>query len=125
MKKFETNAYVMTVHDDLLIEFKVKKDVTLTASDIWESRDQSLGYLPGKKFFVLMESEGIFNPSADAREAGASEEYTKHVTAVAMYSPRAYEAIMGNLYLKVSRPRTPTKFFDDRQKAIDWLNQQR
>lgn len=111
----------MVVHDDLLVEFKVKKDITLQAADIWQSRDQSLEYLPGSKFFVLMESEGIFNPSADAREAGASFEYSKHVTAVAMYSTRMYESIMGNLYLKINRPRVPTRFFDDRQKALDWL----
>ncbi|MGZ3883140.1 MAG: DUF7793 family protein [Bacteroidia bacterium] len=121
MKQFETDTYTMVVHDDLLIEFKVKKDVTLKASDVWLSRDQSLEYMPGKKFFVLFESEGPFNPSADARAAGASEEYTKHVNAVAMFSSRSYESIMGSIYLKISRPRVPTRFFDDRDKALAWL----
>lgn len=111
----------MTVHDDLLIEFKVKKDVTLKASDIWQSREQSTSYLAGKKFFVLMESEGTFTPSADARAAGASEEYTKHVSAVALFSNKSYEAIMGTLYLKISKPKVPTRFFDNRQKALEWL----
>jgi hypothetical protein len=123
VKKFETTAYIMLVHDSRLIEFKVKKDVTLKASDIWESRDQSLEYMPAKKFCVLMESDGIFYPAADAREAGASEEYTKHVNAVAMFSHRKYESVLGNLYLKLNKPRVPTHFFDDRQKALDWLHQ--
>lgn len=111
----------MQVHDDRLIEFKVKKDVTLKASDIWQSRDQSISYMPDKKFFVLFESEGSFTPSADARAAGASEEYTKHVNAVALFSNKSYEAIMGSIYLKISRPKVPTRFFDNRDKAVAWL----
>ncbi len=63
MKTFETNAYIMNVHDDLLIEFKVKKNVKLLDKDIWESREQSMNYMPGKKFFVLFEVEEGFDVS--------------------------------------------------------------
>jgi hypothetical protein len=121
MKRFETEVYTMVVNDNRLIEFKVKKDATLRASDIWQSRDQSWECYPGEKFFVLMESEGSFTPSADARGAGASDEYTKHVKAVAMFSNKMYESIMGSLYLKVNKPKVPTRFFDNRDKALEWL----
>ena len=121
MKVFETKAYDMIVHDDLLIEFKVKKNVTLQASDVWESRDQSVAYLPGKKFFVLFEGDEDASVSGDARRAGASEEYTKHVAALALYSNKFHENIIGSLFLKINKPKVPTKFFDDRDKAIAWL----
>jgi hypothetical protein len=49
MKTFETPSFKMHVHDDLLIEFIVKKDVKLQESDIWESKKLSLDYLPEKK----------------------------------------------------------------------------
>lgn len=121
MKQFETNAFNMTIHDDLLIEFKVKKNVKLQEKDIWESRDLSVQAFPGKKFFVLFEVEDNFDVSADARKAGASEEYSRHVAALALYSNRMHETIMGNLFLKINRPRVPTHFFDNREKAIAWL----
>lgn len=123
MKTFETDAYIMHVHDDLLIEFKVKKNVKLMDKDIWESREQSMNYMPGKKFFVLFEVEEGFDVSADARRAGASEEYSKHVSAVALCSNRLHEKIIGNLFLKVNNPIVPTRFFDDRTKAIEWLKE--
>ncbi len=123
MKTFETDAYIMNVHDDLLIEFKVKKNVKLLDKDIWESREQSMNYMPGKKFFVLFEVEEGFDVSADARRAGASEEYSKHVAAVALCSNRLHEKIIGNLFLKVNNPIVPTRFFDDRAKAIEWLKE--
>ncbi len=121
MKTFETNAFVMTIRDDLLIEFKVKKNMTLEASDVWESRDLSINYLPGKKFFVLFEGDDNSNISGDARRAGASLEYTKHVSALAIFSNRPYEIIIGGLFLKVNKPIVPTKFFSEREEAMDWL----
>lgn len=124
MKSFETDAYTMIVHDDLLIEFKVKKDVKLQESDIWQSKAQSLEYMPNKRFVVLMESEGYMDASADARKAGASEEYSHHVKAVAMYSTKLHESILGKLYLQVSKPFVPTRFFDNREKALAWLREQ-
>lgn len=124
MRTFETDVYIMTVHDDLLIEFKVKKNKTFKDTDVWKSRDQSVQYMPGKKFFVLMEAEENFNATVEARRAGASEEYTHHVQALAMYSNKLHETIMGNMFLKISKPRVPTRFFDDRDKAIAWLRAQ-
>jgi len=121
MKTFETKAFLMTVHDDLFIEFKVKKNTTLQAGDVWESRDMSIKHLPGKKFFVLFEADENADISGDARRAGASDEYTNHVAALALYSTKLHEKIIGNLFLKINRPKVPTQFFDDRDKAIAWL----
>jgi len=121
MKTFETKAFTMTIHDDLLIEFSVKKNINLQESDVWGSRDLSIAYKPGKKFFVLFEGDDDASVSGDARRAGASEEYTKHVAALALYSNKAYERIIGSLFLKINKPKVPTEFFDDRDKAIAWL----
>ena len=121
MKRFETKAFLMTVHDDLLIEFLVKDNVNLQASDVWESRDLSVNYIPNKKFFVLFEGGEDASVSGEARRAGASKEYTGHVAALALYSNKAYERIIGSLFLKINKPLVPTEFFDDREKAIAWL----
>lgn len=121
MKTFETGAFLMKIHDDLLIEFKIKRDVTLQAVDVWESRDMSVDHIPGKKFLVLFEADDGADVSGDARRAGASEEYTRHVDALALYSQKLHEKIIGNLFLKINKPLVPTKFFDDRDEAIAWL----
>ncbi|MBA4242008.1 MAG: hypothetical protein C0448_14890 [Sphingobacteriaceae bacterium] len=121
MKTFETDAFTMAIHDDLLIEFKVKENTNLEAKDVWESRDMSIDYMPGKKFFVLFEGDEDASVSGEARRAGASKEYTGHVAALALYSNKAYERIIGSLFLKINKPLVPTEFFDDREKAIAWL----
>jgi hypothetical protein len=125
MKTFETPSFLMKIHDNCLIEFKIKKDISFTAADVWHSRDLSVEYLPGKKFFVLTEAEDVFSPKQDARKAGASKEYSEHVQALAFFSKNLTLKIIGNLYIKVSRPITPTRFFDEREKALEWLDKQR
>ena len=121
MKAFDREKYTMIIRDNLLIEFKVKKGAKLDAADVLDSRELSVKYMPGKKFFVLMESEGDLDVTVDGRRAGASEEYSRHVAALALCSNRLHETILGNLFLKINRPIVPTKFFDNRDKAIEWL----
>lgn len=122
MKTFNEAHFTMVIHDNQLIEFKVKQGVSLSAEDVWLSRDLSVNYMPNKKFFVLTEAEGEFRPTQEARRAGASEEYSKHVNALAFYSNNLALKILGNLFIKVSRPIVPTRFFDEREKALEWLN---
>jgi hypothetical protein len=124
MKDFETNSFTMKVHTNGLVEFKVKRNVTMQESDVWESQNMSVEYLQGKKVYVLMETEDNFDVTVDARRAGASERYAQHVNALALYSTRLHETILGNLFLKVSRPKVKTRFFDNRDKALEWLKSQ-
>lgn len=123
MKEFETDVFKMIIHDNLIKEVKVKKNHTLSEKNVWESRDLSLNYLPNVKFFVLIEGEENTSVSVAARDAAASAEYFKHVAALALHSKKMLDTIVGNLFLKINRPKVPTRFFDDREKALDWLRE--
>lgn len=121
MKNFDSPNFTMNVHNNGLVEFKIKKGVSLTESDVWLSRDISTGELPGKKFVVLTEAEDEFKVTQGARQAGASKEYAQHVKAHALYTNHLTLKILSNLFIKVSKPVVPTRFFDDREKALEWL----
>lgn len=121
MRTCETEVYSMNVHESGYIEFKVKKDTLLQPEDLWLSRKQSLEYLPGHKFAVLMESDDFFQLGAETRRVGASVEYSKDLMAVAFCSKNLSMKILGSLYIKINKPSVPTKFFDDRDKAERWL----
>lgn len=121
MKTFDTPNFTMNVHDNCLVEFKIKKGVALTEKDVWLSRDLSTSQHPGKNFFVLTEAEDEFKVTQGARQAGASKEYSQHVTAHALYTTHLTLKILSNLFIKVSKPIVPTRFFDEREKALEWL----
>jgi hypothetical protein len=124
MKEFDTSAFKMIIYDNLLKEIRVKKNIKYSEKDVWKSRDLSLEYKPGAKFFVLFEGEDGSTVSAAARSAAASDDYFKHVAALALYSDKTLESIMGNLFLKINKPKVPTRFFDKRDRALAWLTQQ-
>ena len=121
MKTFETPTYIMNAHEDGFLEFKVKKDTVLEPDDLWLARKQSLEYTPNKKFCVLMEAPDFFQIGTETRRVAASVEYSKDLIAVALCSNNLSLKILGSLYIKINRPSVPTKFFDDRVKAEEWL----
>lgn len=121
MRKFETDAYNMIIHDDLYLEFIVKKDVVLKEEDVWLSKQQAEEAFPGKKFFVLLGGEEFFQVTKETREAVASKKFNTHLSAVALFSTELSLKILGNMYIKINQPEVPTKFFSDRKKAEIWL----
>src|SRR5438309_261243 len=121
MKTFETETYTMIAHQSGYLEFKVKKDSLLEPEDLWLARKQSLEYTPDKKFCVLMEAQDFFQIGTETRRVGASFEYSRDLTAVALCSNNLSLKILGSLYIKINKPPVPTKFFDDRIKAEEWL----
>ena len=68
-----------------------------------------------------MEAEEFFQLTVDARSVGASEKYSQYLAAVALCSKDLSLKILGNLYIKINKPHAPTKFFDDHDKAVEWL----
>lgn len=121
MKTFETDVYVMNVSEDGYLEFKVKKDTLLEPEDLWLSRKQSLEYAPEKKFAVLMEAQDFFQIGTETRRVAASQEYSEGMVAVALCSGNLSLKILGSLYIKINKPPIPTKFFDDKEKAKEWV----
>lgn len=121
MKKFENDIYTMNIHDDLFLEFIVRKDATLKESDVWLSKQQAEEAYPGKKFYVLLGGEEFFQVTKETREAVASQKFSTHLAAVALFSNELAMKILGNLYIKINRPEVPTKFFTDKNNAELWL----
>jgi len=124
MTQYETPAFRMQISDDLLKEITVKKGVIINAQDVKTSLELSLKEGVAQKYFVLLEGEEGSNVSDEARVLAASEEYSRHVAALALCSSNLAMAILGNLFLKVNRPKVPTKFFRERADALFWLRSQ-
>jgi hypothetical protein len=125
MKTYDTPSFRMVIHDNLLKEFTVKRSVLLTEDDIRTSLRYSEEFRPGAKYFVLVETEEGATPSHEARRLAGSQDYAGHTAALAMCSNNPLLAIAANLFLKINRPKMPTKFFEQREKALQWLNDMR
>jgi hypothetical protein len=121
MKQFETSSFKLVLHDNLLKEFTVKTGIKLLPEDVRESLKLSEEFYPGGRYYVLFETEQDADISNEAKRLGASEEYRKHTAALALHSSNVLMTVTGNLFLKINRPKVPTRFFDNREKALSWL----
>ncbi len=51
----------------------------------------------------------------------SADEGTKFTCAEAYVITSLAHRLIGNFYLKINKPKVPTKIFTDKEKAIDWL----
>lgn len=75
----------------------------------------------GRMFINLMEGAYNTDLAPEVREFGASSSENKYTIADAMVITSDAHKIVTNFYLKFNKPVKPTKIFTDRNKAIEWL----
>ena len=122
MKEFQTESFRMKISDDLIKEITIKSKVVFSSAHLNESiRISSNAFKPDTKFFVLLDGEEGADVTSDAKRLAASEEYTKYTAALALFSRSTLQAISGNLFLKINKPKIPTRFFENREEALKWL----
>lgn len=121
MKLFQTDTMKITVHENGYVELLIKNNAVFDTKDIVDSKKFITSLLGEKKAFILVEAEGTFYTSREARELGASEEHATHHGAIAFCSDKLAYKILGKLYIKINRPKVPTKYFTKRKDAVQWL----
>lgn len=121
----ETDKYIMRIHDrKRLLEYIVKEGVKLGVKDLLEGKKALVQLRPGMKFFVLAEGVEFFTISREAREMCATKEYADNTVAIAFYTTNISILLMGEMYNKISKPAVPTKIFNNRDTAKEWLMEQ-
>ncbi len=86
-----------------------------------DNKEASIRLADGKKFLLLFSSEGDIVTTPEMRTLCASAEYNDNLYAVALLSTNSAMKILGNFYLRLSRPVVPTRFFGNKENAVEWL----
>ena len=76
----------------------------------------------GKKYPILIVAGKYTLADKEVRDFAAGEYGNKYTIAAAFVIKSLAQKILGNAYLKVNKPLTPTALFDSEEKAIAWLN---
>ena len=70
---------------------------------------------------LLTDITRIHFVSHDARKYSARPENTKAASAHGMFVGSAVSKLVGNLYLKLNKPKVPSRVFTSEDEAIQWL----
>lgn len=120
--KIETSIGTHYIENDVLyIIFKDGVDVDLEG--ILESKQARIDLQKGKPMKVLVDMCGLFHISKEAREVAAEDQHTDMSIAMALVSNSLGTRMISNFFIKINKPKTPTKMFTNKDKALLWLNE--
>lgn len=77
--------------------------------------------LGAKKLPVLVVAKEGVDTDVDLLKELAREDNQPYSSAVAFVLTSLSQKILSKLYVKVIKPKIPTQFFNDSQKAFNWL----
>ena len=75
----------------------------------------------GNKMRIYISTNPLLHSTNEAREFAASDEAQEFTFANAVLVNTAAKKILFNLYLKINKPKIPTKGFNNREDALAWL----
>jgi hypothetical protein len=124
MLKFETEISQATYYERENLLYVVMKDITeITVEKVIRHNEQTQAAMGERLHKVLHDirslqfthvSREVLSYIADSPQ-GKYEEFEAYIV------NGLGQRILGNFYLKVMKPKTPTKFFSDVEAALGWL----
>ena len=117
-KEFKKIKFILNSNG--VMNILLKKNVPLfTLEDLKETMDwvESLGE---RKYLNLYEGD-FSSADASVRDKIASSDENKFTIADAFVMTNGSDKMIGNFYLQFNKPHKPTRVFEDRNKAIEWL----
>jgi hypothetical protein len=108
--------------DDDIVFFKYSQMLEITLDVAREIVSSRLDYTQGKTVFTLIDFTNVKSVTKEARDyMNSLEGGLKGILGGAFLSNSVVATLFVNLYLKVSNPTIPAKFFTNREDAIQWL----
>lgn len=101
-------------HDNLeYIDLKVAKKLVKDRKAIAQ----------GKSYPVFVDVSKSVSMNKPARDFFASPEGTKGLLAVGVFVKNFLQKSVANFWYTISKPKVPTKLFNDKESALKWLEQ--
>lgn len=115
-EKFE--IFVLTPN---IFKLKPTKGIELDVQDGYEMRNVFTELSNGNTFAVLTDASNFFSTTSELRQLLASKEFTNLRFATAIVTQSMANKIIGNFFIKVNKPASPTKLFSSEELALEWL----
>jgi hypothetical protein len=111
MRLYDNGIMNVIFRDNCYIDLKDVRQVMAWVEEIGK----------GRMFINLMEGAYNSDLAPEVREFSASSSNNKYTIADAMVISSQAHKLVTNFYMKFNKPSKPTKIFTDRNKAIEWL----
>lgn len=107
-------------NDILIVRYPARKIDLKIATNIVALRKAFAG---GRDYPVLADTRKVKSATREAREYLSSADALEGLTAGAILSDSSFSVLLANFFLKVNRPKMPTRLFTVEANAMKWLEQ--
>jgi hypothetical protein len=118
----ETAKASVSITADGHVLTRVKEYEELEIRDIEEMLAAKRSLIGDREHTVIFVTPPYGTISAEAREFSASSEVGKKVLARAIVTKSLSSRLISNFFIRINRPSTPTRLFENEEDAIVWLN---
>jgi hypothetical protein len=117
----KTRTLTLVMRDDGIIHGVALPDSQQSVEDARENVECVQNMAAGERVPLLVDIRQTGTLSREARMLYGSEEGARAITAVALVGDTAFSRVVGNLYIRLSKPRYPARLFSSVDEAIVWL----
>lgn len=105
-----------------IIYVHVNNDADIDVEQVSQIRETNEKLANGTNYVVLFEIAEFAFVSKEAREYGGENKLGELRKAMAIVVKSMAHRLLANFFINVNKPPTPTKVFNDKEKALEWLN---
>ena len=121
-QRFSTTSFWRKEGDDDIIFWNYAPGLEMDINIARELVKNRLEYTRGMSVYALIDVTNLKSTTKEARDfMNSSEGGLKGLLAGAFLSNSVVATLLVNLYLKVSSPKIPARFFTSGEEALNWL----
>lgn len=119
-REYKGISFCRIENDIVLFKYAPKIEIDIQAAK--ELVVNRLDYTQGKSIYALIDFTNVKSVTKEARDyMNSPEGGLKGISGGAFLSNNIVATLFVNLYLKVSNPPVPAKFFNTQKDAMEWL----
>lgn len=119
----DTGKATVYLEGEWLIRTVYKPGVTIELEDAETEIGIYRGLTETRTLAIVIDLRAMKTATSDARARYASDEDADLVCATALLTGSAVSRVIGNFYLTLNKPASPTKLFTNEALAIEWLRE--
>lgn len=117
------NPYIIVWEEGGIIMGVFKSDIILDLEGARQAVKLRKTLTKNKEYPLLADIRNIKNATKEAREYMGSKDAGEGISKAAIIIDSNISMVIGNLFLALNKPETPTKLFTEKSAAIKWLNE--
>lgn len=125
MKEVNLDFVIIRLFEPDIAHIEVVGDILITEKEVRIINEEIKRLGDGKELLQLITADEVSQFDNSARVFSASEEGTRYSKAEALVVKSLSQRLIANFYVKVNKPPKPSKVFNDKEEAIQWLKSQR